>query len=62
MDWANHYLHRAGFTDVLLDLKDISDGNFLPKVIQAVGKFASISSTIDSRATLILTNMHGRMH
>ena len=36
MDWANHYLHRGGFTDVLLDLKDISDGNFLPKVIQAV--------------------------
>jgi len=36
MDWANHYLHKAGYSDVLMDLKDISDGNFLPKVIQSV--------------------------
>ena len=38
MDWANHYLHKAGYSDVLMDLKDISDGNFLPKVIQSVGE------------------------
>ena len=38
MDWANHYFHKAGYSDVLMDLKDISDGNFLPKVIQSVGE------------------------
>lgn len=38
MDWANHYLRKAGHSATLSDLKDISDGQFLPQIIQAVGK------------------------
>ena len=38
MDWANHYLRKAGHSATLSDLKDISDGVFLPQIIQAVGK------------------------
>ena len=38
LDWANHYLRKAGQTLVLNDLKDISDGYYLPQVIQAVGE------------------------
>ena len=38
MDWANHYLRKAGHSATLSDLKEISDGHFLPQIIQAVGK------------------------
>ena len=38
MDWANHYLRKAGHSTTLSDLKEISDGHFLPQIIQAVGK------------------------
>ena len=38
MDWANHYLRKAGHSATLSDLKDISDGHFLPQIIQAVGE------------------------
>ena len=38
MDWANHYLRKAGHSATLSDLKEISDGHFLPQIIGAVGK------------------------
>ena len=38
MDWANHYLRKTGHSATLSDLKEISDGLFLPQIIQAVGK------------------------
>ena len=38
MDWANHYLRKTGHSATLSDLKEISDGLFLPHIIQAVGK------------------------
>ena len=37
MDWANHYLRKAGCSASLSDLKDIADGQLLPQIIQAVG-------------------------
>ena len=39
MDWANHYLRKSGHSATLADLKDISDGQFLPQIIQAVGEW-----------------------
>ena len=42
MDWANHYLRKSGHSATLSDLKDISDGHFLPQIIQAVGKRGGI--------------------
>ena len=37
LDWANHYLKKGGYSDTISDLKDIADGQYLPKVIHAVG-------------------------
>ena len=39
MDWANHYLRKGHYTQTLSDLHECVQGDNLPKIIHAVGKY-----------------------
>ena len=39
LDWANHHIRNYGSTkDYLKDLKEISDGSALPRLLKAIGE------------------------
>ena len=41
MDWANHYLRKAHYTQTLTDLHECVQGDNLPKIIHAVGELVN---------------------